>query len=302
MSRSRRVLTALATFAAVCVIAFFVVELTPGDITTARFGTGGNAVARESLRRALGIDAPLFVRLFRWLGHLMRFDLGNSLSDGEPVLRKILERLPMSLLLAVMSLALAWAIALPLAMRRAQRGRSEAAGTIELALVALAYAMPLPALALIMLACGAGYGATLGGVLAAAVCLLPLLVPRIYAHCVRALDDALAGDDARTLRAVGASPSRVAQLALRSSALRLLTLVSLQLPALLSGVVLVEGIFGIPGLGTLAFDALASRDHSVQLGLLIVGAAITIGCALIVDLVAPRLDPRLGATTRAARE
>ena len=296
MSRSRRLLTTLATFVAVCVLAFFVVELTPGDTASARLGTGGDDVAREALRHALGIDGPLFVRLLRWLSHLARFDLGRSLSDGRPVLEKIAERLPTSLLLAVVALSLAWAIALPLAIERARRSRADSASTVELVLVALSYSVPLPALALAMVACGAGYGATVGGVLAAAACLLPLLVPRIYAHCTGALAEALAADDARTLRAVGASPSRVVRVALRSTALRLVTLVSLQLPALLSGVVLVEGIFGLPGLGTLAFDALAARDHSVQLGLVIVGAAITLGCALIVDLIAPRLDPRLAAT------
>jgi len=128
---------------------------------------------------------------------------------------------------------------------------------------------------------------------AAALSLSPLLVPRVYAQSVRALDEALRGDDTRTLRAVGAAPARVARAALRSSALRLITLVSLQLPALLSGAVLVEAIFGLPGLGLLAFDALASRDQPVLLGLVIVGAAMSIGAAALVDLAAPRLDPRL---------
>jgi peptide/nickel transport system permease protein len=296
VSRLRRVGVALATLAAVAVIAFLVVELAPGDPATAQLGTHGDAASREALHKALGLDGDRLSRLFQWLGDLLRLDLGRSFADGRAVGEKIAERLPLTLALAVIALGLAWVLALPVAMWRARRGG--AARGVDLAM-SLAYAVPVPALALILLGAGAPYGAHLGAVLAGAVCLLPLLLPRVYAHVARALDEALAADHARTLRAVGASEDRVARVALRVQALRLVTVVSVQLPALLSGAVLVEGVFGLPGLGLLAFDALAGRDHPVQLGLVMVGATLTVASTLVVDLIAPLLDPRLSDRGRA---
>ncbi len=107
--------------------------------------------------------------------------------------------------------------------------------------------LPLPAVALGLLAAGAPYGASMSSLVLAAACLLPLLVPRTYAELARALDESLSGDELRTLRAVGAPPAHVVRAALRGQALRLVTLASLQLPALLSGAAIVEAVFGVPG-------------------------------------------------------
>jgi len=289
LSRLRRTGVALLTLLVVAVIAFFVVELAPGDPASAALGTHGTEAAREALRDALGLRGGIVARLGGWLAALCRLDLGRSFVDGRAVRDKILERLPPTLALAVLALLLAWGVALPIALWRARRGGAD---KLDLAM-SLVYAVPVPALALALLAAGAPYGPSFGAELAAAACLLPLILPRVYAHVAAALDEALRGDDARTLRAVGAPRARVVRVALRVQALRLLTIVSVQLPALLSGAVLVEAVFGLPGLGLLAFDALAVRDHPVQLGLVVVGAALTIACTLAVDLAAPLLDPRL---------
>ena len=292
MSRTRRLLLVPVTMLVVALLTFCLLELVPGDPAATRLGATSSEAARAALRAALGLQGGALARLLRYLSHLARFDLGRSLVDGRAVRDKIFERLPITFALALVSSALAWTIALPLALRRAGRG---AAGRFEFVdlLFGLIYAVPVPALAIALLALGAPYGASTSTVAVAALCLSPLLVPRVYSQALRALDEALRSDEARTLRSVGASPRRVARAALRSAALRLVTLASLQLPALLSGAVLVEAIFGLPGLGLLAFDALAGRDQPVLLGLVIVGAALSIGTAALVDLAAPLLDPRL---------
>jgi peptide/nickel transport system permease protein len=195
----------------------------------------------------------------------------------------------MTLAVALLALDFAWGLALPMAAWRTRRGRVDVAGLT----LSILYAVPVPALAVAVLAAGAPFGPSLGAATAAAACLSPLLLPRVYAHVARALDDALDDDALRTLRAAGAGRSRVLRAALHVQSLRLLTLVSVQLPALLSGAVLVEAVFGVPGLGLLAVDALAARDYPVQLGLVVMGAAITLTCTLLVDLVAPTIDPRL---------
>ncbi|MEO6952604.1 MAG: ABC transporter permease [Polyangia bacterium] len=278
----RRVLGAVVSFALVGVLTFVLLELVPGDVSAQRLGATSSAAARASLRDALGLSGSASTRGLRYLAHVARLDLGRSLVDGREVSEKVAERLPSTALLATLSLIMTWSLALPLALWRRR-----------LLVLTLVYALPVPALAIGLLALGAPYGASVATFLCAAVALLPLLVPRTHGQLARALDEALQSDALRTLRAAGATPSRLLRAALRTHALRLVTLVALELPALLSGVVLVESIFGLPGLGLLAFDSLAARDVPTLLGLVLVGAAITIGCTLAVDLLASRLDPRL---------
>jgi len=279
------VLAAPVSLFIVAVLSFLLLELVPGDAGGARLGLSGNEAARRALREALGLSGGVLERLLSYLAHTAQLDLGRSLSDGRLVRDKIFERLPLTAALAVAALGLAWVVALPLALRARRR-------SLEVPL-SLLYATPVPALALALVALGAPYGPSVGALFTAALCLLPLLLPRIYAQLARALEEALLADDSRTLRAIGAPPRRVMRAALRTQALRLVTLVALQLPALLSGAVLVEALFGLPGLGLLAFDALAARDQPVLLGLVLVGALLTIGATLVVDLVTPLLDPRL---------
>ena len=285
MRRTHRVLLAPFTLLAVGVIAFALLELIPGDPAAANLGIRATEANREALRTALHLDGGALHRLLSFLGHLLRFDLGRSISDGRPVLDKIFERLPRSAFLAVNALVIAWALAVPLAMWRQRRA-------MTLMLAGL-YAVPVPALAMGMLAAGLPYGASVATTCVAAVCLVPWLLPRIHAQVARAIAESVDGDAMRTLHAVGASRSRVLRSALRVHALRLVTLLAVQLPALLSGVVLVEAIFGLPGLGLLAFDAMAARDQPVLLGLVVCGAGFTILATLLVDLVGPTLDPRL---------
>lgn len=293
MRRGGRLLAAPVSLLLVAVLSFLLLEVVPGDPGSARLGLGGSEVARVALRSALGLSGSVAERLGAYLAHVAVLDLGRSLSDGRLVRDKILERLPLTLGLSLLALALTWGLALALALR----GRRAA---IALGL-GLLYATPVPALALGLLALGAPYGPSLGTVFAAAACLLPLLLPRVHAQLARALDEALAQDASQTLRSVGAPPARVLRAALRIQALRLLTLVALQLPALLSGAVLVEAVFGLPGLGLLAFDALAARDQPVLLGLVLVGALMTIAATLLVDLATPLLDPRLRVATERRR-
>jgi peptide/nickel transport system permease protein len=291
MSRGRRVLAALAAIVLVVTIAFFVIELAPGDAAATQLGVRGSEAERTALRTALGLDGGIFARFFQYLAHALRGDLGRSYADGRPVLAKIGERLPLSFALACIALALTWLIAIPLSLLRARNTRR----ALDV-IFAFAYALPLPAVALALVAMGAPYGASVGSLVLAASCLLPLLVPRTYAELARALDETLAGDELRTLRAIGAAPAHVLRAALRGQALRLVTLASLQLPVLLSGAAIVEAVFGVPGIGLLAFDALAGRDHPVQLGLVLVSGVIVVVVNLAVDLAAPLFDPRLRVT------
>ena len=275
----RRLLAAFVSLVLVGAITFALTEATAGDVTAVRLGATSTRASRDALRAALGLEGSALHRAAQYAAHLAELDLGRSLVDGRSVRAAIGERLPRSLAVATASLALAWALALLLARAR-----------LSIAM-ALLYAAPLPSIVLALLALGAPYGP--GATLFAALCLQPLLLPRVHAHVRRALDDA-AGDDAlRTLRMAGAMPAQVERAALRLHALRLVTLAALQLPGLLSGVVLVEALLGLPGLGLLAFDALANRDQPLLLGLVLVGAMVTIGCNLVVDLIAPYLDPRL---------
>ena len=285
MKRWGRVVLGPLTWLSVGVIVFALLELVPGDAVGVELGLRGTAADREALRAALHLQGGPLQRLVTFLLHLGVLDFGRSLVDGRSVLGKIGERVPTSALVGMSALALSWSLAVPLALWRRR-------GAITWLMAAL-YAVPVPALAMTLLAIGAPYGLSLGSILAAAICLLPWLLPRIHAQVARGLDESLATDAMQALRATGASPARIARAALRVQAFRLLTLLGAQVPALLSGVVLVEAIFGIPGLGLLATDALAARDRPVLLGLALFGALLTIVTSALVDVAAPWLDPRL---------
>ncbi len=165
-------------------------------------------------------------------------------------------------------------------------------GALEL-LCHLGYGVPAAAVALLLLRLGAPYGRGLGPLCAAAACLAAghsLGLAQVHRA---ALLEELGRDYVTTARAKGAGPARAYAHALANALIPLVTLLSLDLPALLSGSVLVEAVFGVPGLGLLGFDAVLTRDYPVLLGLTSLGALVTLLCLLFGDLLSAAIDPRL---------
>ncbi len=290
-----RLAVAAPTLIGITLITFALVHLAPGDPAALRAGTGRGVTAQViAENRALaGLDRPLGERYLAWLGRSARLDFGTSLSDGRPVRARIGEALPRTALLALAAALMAFALGVPLGCWTALRDGTRAAAAADLAL-ALAYALPSVALALALLRLGAPYVGGAAALLAPAACLALPSVVTLARYQRGALLEVLRADYLRTARAKGASARAVLYgHALRNALLPMVTLLGAQVPALLSGSVIVESIFGVRGLGTLGYEAVLQRDYPTLMGLTTLGAVATLAGVLVADFAYGLLDPRL---------
>ncbi len=326
LARFSRVLDRLgalvATAVGVTLLAFVVLSLAPGDPLAARAdaerGLALDAARRARLERELGLDRPLPVRYLRWLAGACRGDLGRSWRTGQPVTREIAARLPATLELNLAALLLVLGIGAPLGWWMAIRVGSRAERAAGLLVLAL-YAVPSFWLALLLQQVLAVewrilplYGRPSVGSAGIAGHLRHLVLPALalglhqlafYARFAR--DTALAGlgaGHARLARALGGAPLRIALLhGIRPSLVPLATLLGLLVPGLATGSVLIENIFGWPGLGRLFLQAVLDRDLPLVLGLTLMAGLLTVAGNLVADLLAALADPRLRAGAGEAR-
>jgi peptide/nickel transport system permease protein len=278
------------TLVGITLCTFLLLHLAPGDPASVRAGSG-RGVTPESinaLRAEYGLDLPLANQYLDWLARSARLDFGRSFVDGRPVRARIAEALPVTLGLALLAVAFAYLIAVPLgcllAVRRAR--------WLEL-LLGFVYAIPAFAVGMALLAIGAPFGGSLPTLLVAAACLSLTTLIRVSRHQRSALLSALRADYVQTARAKGGSPRTVLGHALRNALLPTVTLLGAELASLLSGSVLIEQVFGIHGLGLLAFDAVLQRDYPTLLGLTTLAAVLTLIAVFAVDVAYGFLDPRL---------
>jgi peptide/nickel transport system permease protein len=292
---ARRLFTVPATLIGITLCTFALVHVLPGDAATLQAGQsrGVSTEAVAALRRQYGLDRPLAAQYADWLWRSAQLDFGDSLSDGAPVRAKLGAALPTTLALALLAGLLAFAVAVPLGVALAL-GDGRAWTRLLSAALALAYATPGAAVALWVLRAGAPYGGrSLGALLPAAACLALAEVARLSRYQRTALMAALRADYVTTARAKGAGPRAVARHALGNALLPMVTLAGAELPALLSAAVVVEQVFGLPGLGRLALDAVLQRDLPLLLGLTTLGAVLTLAAVLAADIAYALVDPRL---------
>jgi peptide/nickel transport system permease protein len=283
------------TLVGITLVTFLLMHLAPGDPAALRAGQGRGVTAETiaQYRQTFGLDRPIGARYLAWLGKSVRLDFGSSLVDGRPVREKMLSALPRTLALALLATFFAYLVAVPLGAFSAARDGRRSTRILAAGLYVI-YALPLAAVALIALRAGAPYGGTPLAFVAAAACLALAALVRLSRHQRAALLTALRADYVRTARAVGASDGRVLfRHALPNALLPMVTLLAAELPALLSGSVLVEEVFGIRGLGLLGFDAVLGRDYPTLLGLTVLGAVLTLAGVLVADVAYGLLDPRL---------
>jgi peptide/nickel transport system permease protein len=314
----RRLALAIPTLAGIVVLVFLLLHLAPGSPASAagsaESGRRVSAAAREEMRRLYGLDRPLPERFARWIGRVVRLDLGESFVDHRPVSERIREGLPATLALNGLALFFTLAIAVPVGVAAGGRPEGLFDRASAIALFAL-YSMPVFWAALLLqtlLSVELGwlplYGissdpapAGLAGIvdrlahLALPVTCLTYGSLAFFARLVRAgVLEARSQDFVTAALARGVS--RRAALwrhAFRNALLPLITLLGLLLPGLLSGSVIVERIFAWPGLGRLYFDSILSRDYPVVLGLSLVGAVATLLATLAADVAYALADPRV---------
>ena len=312
MSRflGRRLIRAVLTVWAVATLVFLLMHALPGDVVLVLLDTvGAGSPAAEKMREFLGLDRPLYVQYFDWLGTLLRGDMGNSLLGGYPVWDLVKSRIPVTVELAALTILLGLSIAIPLGIVAAARNGSWV-DLLAMQFGQLGISIPNFWIATILILVVAarlqwlppsgykpisdGLGTNLLHMIMPSLSLaLPLAA--VMTRVVRsAVLEVLNRDYMRVAHAKGLHPQQVLwRHGLKNAAIPIVTVIGLELGYLLGGTVLIEEMFFVPGLGQLTVRALLNRDLPVLQGVLLLYSTAFVFVNLVVDLLYGQLDPRI---------
>ena len=305
----RRLMLLLPTLALVTLLVFSIIRLLPGDIVTLMMSEQGYAGDKAKLEQMMGLDQPFYLQYFTYIGKVLRGDLGVSFWTKEPVLDEILRRLPVSLELAVLAMFFGLLIAVPTGIFSAVRQdtwldylfRSTAIGGLSvpgfwMATVVIVSASIwwqwVPPMRYTPLA--RDPMKNLSQLLLPAIILGFALSASVMRMTRSMVLEVLREDYVRTAWAKGLSESVViARHVLKNAMIPVVTVMGLQLSALLGGTVIMESIFVLPGMGKFLLDAITWRDYPVIQGINLFLATSIIVLNLLIDVVYAFLDPRI---------
>jgi peptide/nickel transport system permease protein len=305
----RRTLQAVLVLFGVSVIVFALVHLVPGDPIRLALGTRFDPETYEALRERAGLDQPILVQYFDWVGRALVGDLGVSFRSGQPVTVLIAERLGATLSLALGAIVVALLISVPLGLVSAVRRRS-AADYVATVTSQAGISIPefwmgimlilLFGLYLDVLPPGGYVPFTDGPVAWLEYLVLPAITVGVVSGSIltrfvrSSVLEALGQDYTRTARAKGLPERTVLRRhVVRNAMVPVVTVTGVQLAYLLSGVVVVEVVFSWNGLGLLALQSVESRDYPVLQGAVLLFAFFFLLINLVVDLLYAYLDPRI---------
>jgi len=302
----------------ITVITFLIIHLSPGKPTRlqAEMSPRITLEAQEKLDRLYGLDKPLYVQYWQWLKRLSVFDFGKSFTDERPVLEKIAERIPVTIAIEILSLLMIFLIAVPIGIASAVKENSffDKSSTI---LVFIGFATPTFWLALLAMSF---FGVYLGWFPISGIksldfeelsffgkildlvrhLILPVFISAfgglagISRYMRTSMLEVLHQDFIRTARAKGLSERDVIyKHALKNALLPIVTIIGLSVPGLIGGSVIFESIYAIPGMGKLFFDSVMARDYPVIMGILFIGAILTLLGNLLADVMYACVDPRI---------
>lgn len=297
----RRLLQAIPTLFVVLTLSFFLIRLAPGGPFDLERPLPPAAMA--NLARVYGLDQPLIVQYGRYLAALLTGDFGPSFSFRDLTVAELFARgLPVSMTLGALALALALALGIGLGALAAFRRGSVLDRLVSLT-AGLTLAVPTFVVApLLQIVFGLGLhwlpvGSWEGGAPAHLVLpVITLALPQVgaLARLTRAsLAEVLAAQPIRTQRAMGLPPRRIARHALRNALLPVIAILGPTAAALLTGSVVVETIFGLPGIGRYFVDGALNRDYPLVMGTVVLVALFVIALNIVADLLSGLVDPRL---------
>ena len=305
----RRLTALMVTLLVASLLIFLLLEILPGDPAAVILGVGAQEDTLRALRAELGLDLPAPVRYLNWLGEVLQGNLGRSYTYDTPVQELLLNRVELSLPLALLAILLSTGIAIPLGVFAASRHRKVAdTGIMGFAQLGVAVPNFWFAILLILLfsvklgwfSAGGFAGWDAGWFPAFKSLVLPavaLALPQaaILARVTRSsVLETVQEDYIRTARAKGLSRSQALwRHAVRNALIPVVTILGLQLSFLLAGTIIIENVFYLPGVGRLLFQAITQRDLMVVKNLVLVLAATVVLINFLVDLLYAVLDPRL---------
>ncbi len=296
-----RLLSALFVIFGVSCLVFFLIHLVPGDPVEVMLGESSQPADREALRAALGLDQPIGVQLINYFHGLLQFDLGESLHSKRPIADILMERIPATATLAAAGLLVAVVIAFPLGIMAAMKKDSAwDSGAMLFSLFGIS--IPnfwMGPLLILFFSLWLGW-LPVSGQSGVASLLLPALtlgtaLAAILARMIRAtLLEVMGEDYIRTARAKGLSERAViVNHGLKNAMLPVITLLGLQLGALLGGAMITEIVFSWPGIGQLTIDAINRRDYPVVQACILLISLTYVVVNTLTDLVYAWMDPRI---------
>jgi len=302
----------------ISLITFLVMHLAPGkptDIQT-QLNQKVSLQVRDRLEKLYGLDQPVMVQYYNWIKRLVRLDFGESFVDGRSVRDKIVERIPITLMINILSLTLILFIAIPIGIFSAVKVGTlfDKAMTV---FVFIGFAMPTFWLALLLMK---WFGVTLQWLPVSGIrsidfdqmnffaklldytrhLFLPVMISAFtglagLSRYMRAnMIQVLRQDYIRSAFAKGLPPNRIYfHHAMKNALLPVITILGLSIPGLIGGSVITESIFAIPGMGKLFYDGVMARDYPTIMGILVIGAFLTLIGNLIADVSYSLADPRI---------
>ena len=315
----KRILMLIPLMIGISLISFSVIHLAPGEPVEMQVAMNPKVSkeSRERLRKLYGLDKPLAEQYFTWVGKLARLDLGRSFSsDSRPVVDKIKERLPVTLSLNIIALLLEFGLAIPIGILAATHRDTWLDKGLTI-FVFVGFAVPTFWLALLLMyffgvklnwlpisglhTLGSDSYGTLRYLWDMAKHLImPIMVASfgslagLSRYMRSSMLNVIEQDYITTARAKGLSERVVIyKHALRNALLPLITLLGFSIPGLIGGSVIFESIYSIPGMGQLFYQSVMSRDYPVVMGILVIGAFLTLIGNLIADVCYAVADPRI---------
>lgn len=305
----RRVLATIPVLLVVALVVFALIRFAPGDPAAIIAGQESTEEEVEGIRRQLGLDRPLPIQLGIWFRDILRGDLGQSILSKHEVTDLIVQRVVPTLSLAVLTEIFALAVAIPIGVLAAWKANSWI-DRVVMVFATLGFSIPVFWLGFILifffaikvpLFPAAGYVAPSEDFisylhrLALPSLATGVIIMALIARMTRAtVLETLREDYVRTARSKGLSENRVLiRHALRNAALPIITVIGLGIAALLSGLVVTESVFGIPGLGRLLLNAIVSRDYPIIQGTILAISVVYVIINLLVDISYAFFDPRV---------
>jgi peptide/nickel transport system permease protein len=293
----------------VALVVFLLLRLTPGDPAAILAGDNATPAQLERIRASLGLDEPLYVQFFTWIGKLLHGDLGVSLISNVPVVKMIGQRIEPSISIALATIILSVLIAVPLGVIAAWK-QGTWIDRFVMGLSVLGFSVPVFVIGYVLIQVFAldlrwlpvqGFKSITGGVgpflerLVLPTLALSFIYVALIARMTRAsMLDVLGEDYVRTARAKGIGEVAVLfRHALRNAAVPVITVIGTGFALLISGVVVTESVFNIPGIGRLTVDAVLARDYPVIQAMILLTSLLYVTINLLIDVAYTLLDPRI---------